>query len=530
VDVTISTPFNNVCAGTQVTFTATPVNGGGTPFYQWKVNGIIVGTNNPVYSYIPVNGDVITCILTSNALCASGNPATSNDVTMTVNPNLPVSITISPSGNPVCAGTTVIFNSNAINGGANPFYQWKVNGVNAGANNPVFSYIPVNGDVVKCIITSNAICPTGNPATSNQITMTVNPNLPVSITITASVNPVCSGLPVTYTATAINGGPTPVYQWKVNGVNVGINSSTYTYNPVSGDLVSCILTSNIACPIGNPATSNIITMNVATSPIVTFTRCNDSITTTSAQPFKLKGGIPLGGIYSGAGVSGGIFHPALAGVGTHIIIYTYTNTAFCSASSTVTIVTIVPIVPNCGQILSDIRDGKTYQTVQIGSQCWFAEDLNYGTEISSNLEQRDNCIAEKYHNPASSIQHPASVYQWDEIMNYDEIVSNQGLCPPGWHIPSEADWNVLFTNYINNGFAASPLKYSGFSGFNALLYGVNHLNKTWDYPGFATFFWSSTSHGTMKAWAHGMNDPDPSVSAYPSFRNNAFSIRCIKDN
>jgi uncharacterized protein (TIGR02145 family) len=110
----------------------------------------------------------------------------------------------------------------------------------------------------------------------------------------------------------------------------------------------------------------------------------------------------------------------------------------------------------CGSPLTDIRDNKIYQTVTIGGQCWMAEDLNFGTEITATTVQRDNCIAEKYHNPASSIQHPASVYQWDEIMSYDETISSQGLCPPGWHVPSEADWNTLFTNYINNGFAASP--------------------------------------------------------------------------
>jgi uncharacterized protein (TIGR02145 family) len=114
-------------------------------------------------------------------------------------------------------------------------------------------------------------------------------------------------------------------------------------------------------------------------------------------------------------------------------------------------------------------------------------------------------------------------------MQYDESVSIQGLCPPGWHVPSETDWNTLFAEYTNNGFAGSPLKYSGFSGFNALLNGAWHLNEKWDYSGFATFFWSSTAYGPLKAWSHGMNDPDPSVSAYPAFRSNAFSVRCLKD-
>jgi hypothetical protein len=92
--------------------------------------------------------------------------------------------------------------------------------------------------------------------------MVINGNLPVSVSISASANPVCSGIAVTYTAVPNNGGGSPIYQWKVNGNNVGTNSTTYTYNPASDDQILCILTSNISCPIGNPATSNIFTMAV----------------------------------------------------------------------------------------------------------------------------------------------------------------------------------------------------------------------------------------------------------------------------
>jgi uncharacterized protein (TIGR02145 family) len=121
------------------------------------------------------------------------------------------------------------------------------------------------------------------------------------------------------------------------------------------------------------------------------------------------------------------------------------------------------------------------------------------------------------------------LYQWDEVMQFDETPADQGFCPPGWHIPTENDWNTLFAVYINNAFAGSPLKYSGYSGFNALLTGARHINRGWDFQGFATFFWSSTLRSDNKAWAHGMNDPDPSVSLYPASRVNAFSVRCLKD-
>ncbi|MCX6251719.1 MAG: hypothetical protein NTX61_13320 [Bacteroidetes bacterium] len=529
VSIVISTPATTVCSGTSVIFTANPTNGGTTPGYQWKVNGVNNGANNFQFTYTPVNGDCISCILTSNLVCASGNPATSNSICMTVNPNLPVSISISTPVTTVCAGTQVTFTAFPTNQGTLPQYQWKVNGVAVGISSLTYSCTPLNGDQVSCILTSNATCPTGNPATSNTITMTVNANMPVSILISASNNPVCSGIPVTYTATPTNGGTTPVYLWKVNGINTGTNSTTYQYIPVNGDLITCTLTSNLTCTSGNPATSNTITMGVAASPVVTLTRCNDSVTTTVAQPFRLKGGIPLGGTYSGPGVTTGIFYPAIAGAGTHLITYTYTNAALCSANAIVTIVTRNASPVTCGNPLTDIRDNKVYPTVQIGSQCWMATNLNYGNAIPETQNQRDNCIPEKYSGPMSQVPSPA-FYQWDELMAYDETLSTQGLCPPGWHVPTEADWNTLFSNYISNAFAAWPLLFTGYSGFNATLSGTRHMNVTWDWNGFATFFWSSTSHGANKAWSHGMNGTDPSVSLYPAFRSNAFSVRCLKDN
>lgn len=181
---------------------------------------------------------------------------------------LPVSVTIAADNTAVCAGTPVTFTATPFNGGANPSFQWKVNGVNAGTNNPIFTYVPANADSVRCILTSSLVNGTGNPATSNKITMAVNPVLPVSVAIAASANPVCPGTSVTFTATPVNGG-TPVYQWKVNGVNAGTNSAQFSYTPVSGDAVTCVVTSNVACATGNPATSNQVVMSVgAPSPTV----------------------------------------------------------------------------------------------------------------------------------------------------------------------------------------------------------------------------------------------------------------------
>ena len=144
-------------------------------------------------------------MLTSNAFCTTGNPATSNAITMTVNSTLPVSVSIAATENPVCAGTSVTYTATPTNGGTLPAYQWKVNGNSVGTNSATYSYIPANNDIITCVLTSNATCATGNPATSNAITMTVNSTLPVSVSITATENPVCAGTSVTYTATPTNG-------------------------------------------------------------------------------------------------------------------------------------------------------------------------------------------------------------------------------------------------------------------------------------------------------------------------------------
>ena len=274
VKVSISASGNNICSGTSVTFTAIPTYGGSSPSYQWKVNGVNAGTNSSLFTYTPLNNDVVSCILTSsNTICVFNNPATSNAITMIVNPQMPVSVSITSSLNPVCAGNTVLFTAHPINEGSSPVYQWKVNGVNAGTNSSTFTYIPVNNDQVSCVMTSSlTVCVTNNPATSNTIIMQVDQNHPVSLTISASLNPVCAGNTVLFTALPVNPGLTPVYQWKVNGVNTGTNSSTFTYIPVNNDQVSCVLTSSLtSCVTNNPATSNVVTMTVNPNYAVSVT-------------------------------------------------------------------------------------------------------------------------------------------------------------------------------------------------------------------------------------------------------------------
>ena len=185
VDVSISASDNDICEGTSVTYTATPTNGGSSPGYQWQVNGSNVGTNS-TYTYTPSNGDNIQVILTSNEECTTGSTVWSNTINMTVNPPLPVSVSIAADTNPVCDdGSPVTFTATPTNGGTNPTYEWFVNGSSVGNNSATFIYnTPANGDDVYVVLTSSETnCITDNPATSNEIEITVNPPLPVSVSI-----------------------------------------------------------------------------------------------------------------------------------------------------------------------------------------------------------------------------------------------------------------------------------------------------------------------------------------------------------
>jgi uncharacterized protein (TIGR02145 family) len=530
--VSITGSGNNICSGTPVTFTAVPINPGVNPVYQWKVNGIYAGGNSPVFTYTPVNGDQVQCILTSSiTVCISNNPALSNVISMVVNPLLPVSVSVSASANNVCAGTAVTFTAAAVNGGLTPVYQWKVNGSPVGTNSPVYTYTPLNNDAITCTLTSSEACLTGNPATSSPVIIAVNPLLPVSVSISASSNPFCPGLSVTFTATPGNGGANPSFQWKVNGVNAGTNSTTFTYNPLNNDSVRCVMTSTLSCISANPATSNKIILSGSLAPLLTFTPCFDTITTVNAKSIRLKGGIPFNGVYSGPGVSAGIFDPAVAGVGTKIITYTYTNVFLCSANKSKTIIVQNTAPFTCGNMLIDIRDSKTYPTVQIGTQCWMAANLNRGSQITSSQVQFDNCLDEKYcfGNDAAKCSKYGGLYQWDEMMRYDDTPAGQGLCPPGWHIPTDNDWTVLCNFYNGNGFAGKPLQDTIISGFRALTGGVFYLNSSWSFADFGVLFWTSSSWGSYKALSHGMNTINFSVSLYPSSRANAFPVRCLHD-
>jgi len=160
--ISISNGSNPTCPGVSIIFDATVTNGGSSPTYQWKVNGSNVGTNSPTYTTTSLtNGQVVTCVVTSNISCLAGAPATSNAITMIVTPPAApaVNIALSTGVNPQCSGDEVIFTATAANA-TNTSYQWLLNGNNTGTNSNTYASSSLtNGQTIRCNITANSNCP-----------------------------------------------------------------------------------------------------------------------------------------------------------------------------------------------------------------------------------------------------------------------------------------------------------------------------------------------------------------------------------
>ena len=259
---------DTTCAGASLSYTAT-VTGTDSAVYVWYVNGVsISATTDSIYTYTPANGDHITCKVSGTNMCSSiADTLTSNTITMLVNPVITPSVSITSSiTDTICVGTSVTFTATSSGGGSAPLYQWIRNSIPV-ATGISYTYLPANGDSVRCLLTSSSACTMPATAGSNTITMLVNPVITPSVSITSSTSDtICAGTLVIFTATSSGGGTAPLYQWVRNG-SVADTSTSYTYTPSNGDSVRCLLTGSSSCTMPAATSSNTIVMIVDTLSI-----------------------------------------------------------------------------------------------------------------------------------------------------------------------------------------------------------------------------------------------------------------------
>lgn len=211
------------------------------------------------------------------------------------------------------------------------------------------------------------------------------------------------------------------------------------------------------------------------------------------------------------------------------------------------------IAANCGTSIS--YSGETYPTVQIGTQCWFSKNLNVGTMVNGNNDQTNNASIEKYcynNDPANCTTY-GGLYQWAEAVQYQNGATNstllntafsgnvKGICPTGWHLPSQGDWTILETQLGGSNSAGGPLKStsnlwispntgaSNSSGFNGIPGGLRQQNGSFQNQGQDATFWSAVesnaSNANRRSLGYNYSFLDPGDFG----KNFGFSVRCLKD-
>lgn len=366
VSILLSSGSNPMCAGSSVSFSATPVNGGSNPSYQWQVNGVNVGTNSQLFtSNSLTNSATVVCVLNSNATCASPTTATSAAINMTVNSTAPASLSISQvmGSNPTCIGAVTGFSALPFNGGSSPGYQWMINGVNSGNNSPSFTVNSLsNADVITCLMTSNAPCTSSALALSSGITMSVSSVLVPGISLSTQNNPDCAGSIVSVTASPVNGGNSPQYQWLLNGSPVPASASVYTSNTLAnGDVLTCQMTSALQC--ANPSTVMSISVIFTINPVPAMP------TITASGPLSICAGNSVtltSSAVNGNLWSNGITTQTLIASNTSSYSLVQTFNGCSSPVSSVVNVTVHPL-PNAGLLVvnSLCKDAEAVQLLGI---------------------------------------------------------------------------------------------------------------------------------------------------------------------
>lgn len=211
--------------------------------------------------------------------------------------------------------------------------------------------------------------------------------------------------------------------------------------------------------------------------------------------------------------------------------------------------------------LFDSRDNQIYKTVTIGTQTWMAENLNIGTRIDGTTASTNNGTIEKYcqENDPNFCVTFGGLYTWDESMQYSFTEGTQGICPDGWHLPTDAEWMVLEeflgmcsgtgsgcsestgARGTNQGsqLAGSQLLWSssaistdpefGLSGFDAKPGGYKTSSGSLTHLYESAFFWTSKVSTGSNAWQRQIYTLDSEVYRNSFGRTEGYSVRCIKD-
>ena len=200
--------------------------------------------------------------------------------------------------------------------------------------------------------------------------------------------------------------------------------------------------------------------------------------------------------------------------------------------------------------LLDSRDNQVYRTVKIGNQTWMAENLNYADSVKSpSLKGRQWC----YNNKADNCAKYGRLYTWSAAMDsvksgcgYNgcslyESLPTQGICPDGWHVPSNSEWDTLFNAVGGSGVAGRALMSaegwnSSYSledkyGFSVLPAGQSYQGESFDNLNYNAYFWTASESDVAAYYAKNVYFESSYKYASQSSDHVYYgkSLRCVKD-
>ncbi len=204
-------------------------------------------------------------------------------------------------------------------------------------------------------------------------------------------------------------------------------------------------------------------------------------------------------------------------------------------------------------------DGNDYDTIQLGGQCWMKQNMRVGNRINTGTAQSNNAVIEKYcynnNNANCTDKHPnypdGGLYTWNEAMQYSTTEGAQGICPAGWHIPTDGEWYKL-EDFVDSsiitpsepgypgdasdvGFrgtdAATKLMTGGSAGFEGNYAGVVFSGSSMSRDS-AGAWWTSRGDGIVSDWnryAHAAGVNASKMIRSKTVDVGVYSVRCIED-
>jgi uncharacterized protein (TIGR02145 family) len=190
---------------------------------------------------------------------------------------------------------------------------------------------------------------------------------------------------------------------------------------------------------------------------------------------------------------------------------------------------VFPEPQPCPEISEVNYDGTIYPTVQIGQQCWLTKSLNIGKMIPLGQMPENNNTIEKYcyDNDTANCSLFGGYYNWNELMRYSEEEGTQGICPDGWHIPTNKELADLLIyvgcekSYVcleEKNSTGMNLQYSGFINSN----GSNDIERN-------GYYWTSKEFSTSESIHFQVGIYGGQIRTNPIDKNYYCSVRCIKD-